>query len=52
MNLTRDFKQTVVERVEHDLANARVGFEELAAIFGSLKDARQVRFDVCVVEAA
>ena len=53
MSLTRDFEQTVVERLAHDLVNATVGFEELAAaIFGSLKDARQVRFDVRVVEAA
>jgi len=107
MNLTRDSKQTVAERVARDqsfakallaeaaslfldrepdaarlilrdLVNATVGFEalaslterpskslhrmlsskgnpsmdNLAAIFGALKDALQVRFDVCVVEAA
>ena len=38
MSLTRDFEQTVVELA--------------AAIFGALKDALQVRFDVRVVEAA
>lgn len=107
MHLTRDFKQTVVERISRDqafakallaeaaslfldgepdaarlilrnLVNATVGLETLAslterpskslyrmlssngnpsmdnfaAIFGALKDALQVRFDVRVVEAA